>query len=291
MKTLNITKEAFEKSNYFTRKYGKLAFVSESGKLFKTNKGKVLKFAKEAGRKVIPAANGCHIHDMYDCYVVTNKDGLNIGQCRTLSGAKHTAENADEYTAKKLKSLGYDESKKTVVKEGAGAGYTVHIKGLRLGNMLDANRVKDGDGHSYYKLTLEILPGEYEIGAEDYDNDFFWQAHELGEEATAQIDGGVVELDYTGIVHDEGDLEDLFREEIEGREFDIAFRYGWGWTHVYLPNDKPIKSDYIEIEGGDIYGDIDKIELDAPDLADAVNGGYESIFDQGEDDDEDDEEI
>ena len=44
MKTLNITKEAFEKSNYFTRKYGKLAFVSESGKLFKTSKGKLLKF-------------------------------------------------------------------------------------------------------------------------------------------------------------------------------------------------------------------------------------------------------
>ena len=47
MKKLNITKEAFEKSRYFTRKYGKLEYVSESGKLFKTNKGKVLMF-KEA---------------------------------------------------------------------------------------------------------------------------------------------------------------------------------------------------------------------------------------------------
>ena len=44
MKKLNITKEAFEKSRYFTRKYGKLEYVSESGKLFKTNKGKVLMF-------------------------------------------------------------------------------------------------------------------------------------------------------------------------------------------------------------------------------------------------------
>ncbi len=44
MKTLNITKEQFEKSRYFTDKYGKLAFVSESGKLFKTSKGKLLKF-------------------------------------------------------------------------------------------------------------------------------------------------------------------------------------------------------------------------------------------------------
>ena len=50
MKKLNITKEAFEKSRYFTKKYGKLEYVSESGKLFKTDKGKVLKF-KESTKK------------------------------------------------------------------------------------------------------------------------------------------------------------------------------------------------------------------------------------------------
>ena len=44
MKKLPITKEAFEKSKYFTKKYGKLEYVSESGKLFKTSKGKILKF-------------------------------------------------------------------------------------------------------------------------------------------------------------------------------------------------------------------------------------------------------
>jgi hypothetical protein len=48
MKKLNITKEAFEKSNYFTKKYGKLEYVSESGKLFKTEKGKIVKFLKES---------------------------------------------------------------------------------------------------------------------------------------------------------------------------------------------------------------------------------------------------
>ena len=44
MKKLSITKEAFEKSKYFTNKYGKLEYVSESGNLFKTIKGKILKF-------------------------------------------------------------------------------------------------------------------------------------------------------------------------------------------------------------------------------------------------------
>lgn len=49
IKRLNITKESFEKSNYFKNKYGKLEYVSESGKLFKTNKGKILMF-KESER-------------------------------------------------------------------------------------------------------------------------------------------------------------------------------------------------------------------------------------------------
>ena len=50
MKKLNITKEQFNRSSYFQRKYGKLEYVSESGKMFKTNKGKVLKF-KESWNK------------------------------------------------------------------------------------------------------------------------------------------------------------------------------------------------------------------------------------------------
>ena len=48
MKKLPITKEAFERSTYFKNKYGKLEYVSESGKVFKTNKGKILKFTKES---------------------------------------------------------------------------------------------------------------------------------------------------------------------------------------------------------------------------------------------------
>ena len=56
MKKLNITKEAFEKSKYFKHKYGKLEYVSESGKVFKTNKGKILKF-KESTKKFAKEAS------------------------------------------------------------------------------------------------------------------------------------------------------------------------------------------------------------------------------------------
>ena len=58
MKKLNITKEQFNKSRYFQKKYGKLEYVSESGRMFKTDKGKVLmfkestkKFGKKFGKK------------------------------------------------------------------------------------------------------------------------------------------------------------------------------------------------------------------------------------------------
>ena len=44
MKKLNITKEQFNRSRYFQKKYGTLEYVSESGKVFKTSKGQLLKF-------------------------------------------------------------------------------------------------------------------------------------------------------------------------------------------------------------------------------------------------------
>ena len=45
---LNTTKEHFEKSEYYTRKYGKLKFMSESGDKFKTDKGNVVMFKEDA---------------------------------------------------------------------------------------------------------------------------------------------------------------------------------------------------------------------------------------------------
>lgn len=42
MKKLNITKKQYDESKYFTKKYGSIKFVSESGKMYKTDKGVVL---------------------------------------------------------------------------------------------------------------------------------------------------------------------------------------------------------------------------------------------------------
>ena len=51
MKKLNITKEAFNKSRYFQNKYGTLKYVSESGKVFKTDKGHLIKFKESDENK------------------------------------------------------------------------------------------------------------------------------------------------------------------------------------------------------------------------------------------------
>ena len=80
MKKLNITKEAFEKSRYFTEKYGKLEYVSESGKVFKTNKGKVLMFkesTKKFGRKSVKESVGDVSTD--PAYVCPYCGGRNCG--------------------------------------------------------------------------------------------------------------------------------------------------------------------------------------------------------------------
>lgn len=82
MKKLNITKEQFNRSNYFQRKYGKLEYVSESGRLFKTNKGKVLKFNESEGSFFgIPGVVERHDVIIYDgCKIEPSEFWGNLGE-------------------------------------------------------------------------------------------------------------------------------------------------------------------------------------------------------------------
>ena len=293
MKKLNITKEQFNRSNYFQKKYGKLEYVSESGKLFKTNKGKVLKFNEgfmsNIGKDGQRLYSIVYSSDGWDGsvqeYGKSKEDAIQTAIAKgKLDGDEDIAENADEYTTKKL---GYSESKK-LVKEGAGAGYTVTIKDLKLGSILEKKYVKmKKDYESYWECQVEVMPGEYEIEASDYYNDFFWQEHEFGDTPTAKIDGGIATISYSTNSYDEDEAEDELRREVARRTMDVSFDYGWGWTHADLPREK-IEADHVDASG-EFYGSIDKLELNAPDLADAVNSGYQSTFDQGEDAEEDED--
>ena len=180
------------------------------------------------------------------------------------------------------RKAGVAESRK-LVKEGAGAGYTVHIKGLKTGKILNMQRKGEDPSDEYYEVEVEVVPCEVEVGAEDYYNDFFWQEHEWGDTPTAQVDGGVVNVVFTWYKD-----EDEIKQEIENTELDFDFDYGGGWMHVDLPRDKPINSDRIKTKT-DNYYEIFEISLNAPDLADAVNCGHQSIYDRDEEEPEEDE--
>ena len=172
------------------------------------------------------------------------------------------------------------------VMEGAGAGYTVQIKGLKFGKILETKLVKGKKRYEdYHECKVSIVPGYYEIAAEDYYTDFFWQLHEIGETPTAKIDGGVATVEYSCNSYDEEECDDELRRELENREIDISFDYGWGWVHVDLP--EKIEADNVHIKNASVYFYIKKLELDAPELADAVNGGNDSIYDMdGEEEEE-----
>lgn len=199
---------------------------------------------------------------------------------------------ASESTSHKhgIKNMKHINESKKLVKEGAGAGYTVHIKDLKFGNIKEKKLVKGKERYDdYYVCQVEILPGEYEIEAEDYYNDFFWQEHEFGETPTAQIDGGVATIVYSTNSYDEDEAEDELRREISHMDLDISFDYGAGWVHVDLPTDRPLELDRVDVENSEFYGSIEKLVLNAPDLADAVNCGHQSIYDRDEEEPEEDE--
>ena len=184
---------------------------------------------------------------------------------------------------KKDKTRKMRESKK-LVKEGAGAGYDVGISDLEIDKVTEVKELEDGD----YAFTATIKPGFYEISAESYYDDFFWQEHEWGDKPEAQIDGGVIH----GTIcpwEDTDDPEEWVSYHVKGHTFNLSFMYGGGWMHVNLPEDGQLYIDkHIEITP-DLYFSIDDIQLDAIDLVQAVNCGYASLDDRYEDEEEEGE--
>ena len=100
MKKLNITKERFEKSRYFTKKYGKLEYVSESGNMYKTNKGKLLKFkesTKKFGKKFKESIDAdpalvCPYCGGNNCEISIGTDDLNFTYLDRLQGETFNVE-------------------------------------------------------------------------------------------------------------------------------------------------------------------------------------------------------
>ena len=159
--------------------------------------------------------------------------------------------------------------------EGAGAGYTVKIEDLKLGKVKSVEETSDEGGNSFYEFTAEIVPGEYKVSASDYYNQYC-------EDEPVRIDGGTIKgwIDASG-----DDYENEVRRAVENQEIDLSFDYGWGWVHVYLPEDGKIHAEKVDLEDGLYYSVVD-MQLDSKELAQAVNDGYRR---SGEEDGEVDE--
>ena len=303
MKKLHITKEQFEKSKYFTKKYGTLKFVSESGRLFKTDKGQVLRFDEGMKREVMPMngrksfghkaveeedENGFTLYS-YETPVARlerRDDGSGLDFCLLddyLSATTLThihswliGHHQKDIPTKKLLELpvGQEvpmmaaESKK-LVKEGAGAGYTVTLKNVKLTNAKVINRTEDGD----WEFEADIVKDAYMVEAEDYYNRFC-PISEYDEE-WVEVAGKVYGVCWW--YEEERDVE----RQINGHEQDIGFDYGGGWTHADLPKDGHITADRIRADEHDTWA-IQSIELFAPQVSDAVNYCHEHFLDEDE---------
>ena len=143
MKKLNITKEQFNKSQYFQKKYGELKYVSESGRYFKTNKGKVLKFNESddfddeghldsdedtptftIGEKVIWNDSLWKIVDCwYDSIV-----GINLYDLEGLDTGEETSDVPGDELCRYDGGIAYESNRKfgrKFVKESTGQGVKV----------------------------------------------------------------------------------------------------------------------------------------------------------------------
>lgn len=268
MKRKHVIDNRFEKSRIGKFRYKvKYPFEREVQTFSFDTEDECLSDLKKKAKEIIKDYNSCCDYPAYDAWIddktleIWTRDNLRLATFSLIGFPKP-----------KLNESG------KLVKEGAGAGYTVGISELKIGEVIDIQK----DGEFDYTFTAKIVPGTYEISAEDYYNDFFWEEHEAGIEPEAEIDGGIIH----GIIcpwEDTDDPEFWIQRQVEGTTVDLTFGYGGGWTHSDL-SDK-ITADHIKISP-DPYFEINDIELDAPDLAAAVNSGYASIFDRDEDQDE-----
>ena len=195
MKKLNITKKQYDESKYFTKKYGAIKFVSESGKHYKTDKGVVL------------ALEGTEAQDP------------------NAQGAEGEAQKTDESLkdiGKALKDTVKDGAKKIAAgaKKGAKAVSNFFNGNFRKNDTVEISGGEDSDGNP---VTLkgvvkdagkdEVTIGISREAAESDDGD----AAEVGEEVTR---GELTDIlkDVVAEVEKVCDSQDISFEEVAGIE-------------------------------------------------------------------------
>ena len=192
------------------------------------------------------------------------------------------------------------------VNEGAGAGYTVEISDLKLGNfkVLGTKFVDNGHEEKVAKFTADILPCVVEWSANGYykgvdHTGVFYDGKLMMEysDEDNSVEGGTV-MGYV-YLSDVGDGKVKKSDVLEylndyASVINISTMYGGGWSHVNLGspvftfNDIDIDENYADIH-------IEQINIQAPNIADNVNWYFENahkfddIFGEEDEDDFDEE--
>ena len=185
---------------------------------------------------------------------------------------------------------------KKALNEGAGAGYTVTIDGLKVKSIKVASEydLKGHDSIVRFEATLDKSIVEWKaIGYYDgvtsegiYYND--WLAEEFGE-LQKTVEGGKISgyvyLDDVANAQSTDPWYKVTKKDIYDyiedwlNEFSIEAPYGGGWVHVDLTD--PMEFHDIEIQDSYhvSYVYIDTIEINAPEITKAINWYFENYLD------------
>ena len=151
MKRLNITKERFERSRYFTRKYGRLEYVSESGRVYKTSKGNLLKFSENTISESEGDNEASVAQFVFQCLKNSHPDSTGI-LVRSLKKNDAVDFNGNKVSVKDANpNFG---SLNDYGKEGARAATK---KSLKYNDDERASSKISHRGHSSYKSKLEAI--------------------------------------------------------------------------------------------------------------------------------------
>ena len=199
------------------------------------------------------------------------------------------------------------ETVENFLTEGAGSAYTVEFDGLKAEDFKLMGKENRG-GDTVIKFVGKLVPTEVEWRAEGYydgvTSEGIYYDGELVDEFDSEskmVSGG--EIRGCVFVDDvvNGD-EPLTRQDVKDylndnlSDFKISSLYGGGWSHVNLSN--PIELEDLEVSHGDGIGFVvvDKIQIDAHGIVEAVNWFFENvnyfdeIFGENETEEEDFEE-
>lgn len=175
------------------------------------------------------------------------------------------------------------ESLKTAMNEGAGAGYSVELKGLKGGNLKLLAGRRDEHGVTI-RFKADIMPGTVEWAAQDYYNGVTsdgieWDGIIMQEytDEDKQVNGGTIEGYVYAEEFQEGSTADDVRAEIQYylNDFDIKGDFGGGWSHVNLDNQIVFTDQEI---GGEGYVYVDTLTVEAPAIAENINWFFENNY-------------